>query len=246
MDIENIKNIENIINIDNIPESIAIIMDGNRRWAREKGLQDVEGHKSGAENIKRIAKFANKLGIKYMTVYAFSTENWKRSKTEVSALMFLFKKYLEDLLDIDTDVKVRVIGRRKELSKELLKAIKNAEEKTKNNTGMTLNVAINYGGRDEITTAARKVAEMYKNNEISLDDITEELMSDNMFTGGQADPDVLIRTSGELRTSNFLPWQITYSEFIFAETYWPAFDEMCLLDAIKQYQLRTRKFGGNK
>ena len=234
------------IDKNNIPKSIGIIMDGNRRWARNLGKKDVDGHKEGAENIKRIARFANNLGIKYMTVFAFSTENWKRAEEEVSALMFLFKKYLTDLLEIDSNVRVRVIGRREGLDKDLIKAIEKAEEKTKDRDGMCLNVALNYGGRDEIVNTTKKIAQKVLDGKIEVSDIDEALFANNLYTAGQDDPDLLIRTSGEQRTSNFLPWQLTYSEFYFPNKHWPEFDEDCLLEAIAEYQKRNRKFGGNK
>ena len=234
------------IDKDNLPKHIAIIMDGNRRWAREKHLPDVVGHKEGAENLKRIAKFANQLGIKYMTVYAFSTENWKRAQEEVEALMFLFKKHLTDLLTFDTDVRVKVIGRRYDLPKDLLEKIEEAEEKTKDHKGMVLNVALNYGGRDEITNATREIAKEVVDGNLKIEDITEETISNHIYTAGQDDPDLLIRPGGEQRISNFLPWQVTYAEFYFPKTYWPAFSEDDLLEAIHVYQTRTRKFGGNK
>ena len=228
------------------PEHIAIIMDGNRRWARQKDLAVKEGHKKGAETLEKIAKYCNKIGIKYLTVYAFSTENWKRSKEEVGALMILLQNYLNEFAKrANTDnIKIKVLGDVSPLEKGLQKSIENAIEKTKGNTGLTLNIAFNYGGRDEITRAVKEIAMMYKNNEISIEDINEELISNNLYTKGQPDPDLLIRTSGEIRTSNFLPWQLAYTEFCFVEKYWPDFSENDLLDTIHVYQNRNRKFGG--
>lgn len=234
-------------NIQNgYPEHLAIIMDGNRRWARQRNLAVKEGHKRGAETLEKIAKFCNEIGIKYLTVYAFSTENWKRSKEEVGALMILLQNYLNEFSKrADTDnIKIKVLGDISVLDKGLKKSIEKAIERTKNNTGLTLNIAFNYGGRDEITKAVRKIALMYKNDEISLEDITEELISNNLYTKGQPDPDLLIRTSGEIRTSNFLPWQLAYTEFCFVEKYWPDFEEEDLMAAINIYQNRNRKFGG--
>ena len=241
------EDISKFVNVDNLPEHIAIIMDGNRRWAKENNLDTASGHKEGAENLKRIAKFANKIGIKYLTVYAFSTENWKRTKEEVGAIMKLLKFYILDFFkSYDNNIKVRVIGRTDDLPKDIYSEIKKVEEKTKNNTGLVLNIAFNYGGRDEITTATKKIAEKVKNGELNIEDITEELISNNLYTAGQPDPDLLIRTSGEERISNFLTWQISYSEFVFTDKYWPAFSNQDLLETIAIYQKRTRRFGGNK
>jgi len=228
------------------PEHIAIIMDGNRRWARQQNIAIKEGHKKGAETLEKIAKYCNKIGIKYLTVYAFSTENWKRSKEEVGALMILLQNYLNEFSKrADTEnIKIKVLGDISPLDKGLRKSIEKAIERTKDNTGLTLNIAFNYGGRDEITRATKQIAIMYKNNEIQLDDINEELISNNLYTKGEPDPDLLIRTSGEIRTSNFLPWQLAYTEFCFVEKYWPDFEEDDLMDTIKVYQNRNRKFGG--
>lgn len=234
-------------NLENgYPEHIAIIMDGNRRWARKQNLAVKEGHKRGAETLEKIAKYCNKIGIKYLTVYAFSTENWKRSKEEVGALMLLLKNYLSDFSKrADTEnIKIKVLGDISPLDKGLQKSIEKAVERTKGNTGLTLNVAFNYGGRDEITRAVKAIATKVKDNEINIDDIDEQLISDNLYTKNQPDPDLLIRTSGEIRTSNFLPWQLAYTEFCFVEKYWPDFEEGDLLETIHIYQKRNRKFGG--
>ncbi len=228
------------------PEHIAIIMDGNRRWARENNLEIKEGHKKGAENLERLAKYCNNIGIKYLTVYAFSTENWKRSKEEVGALMILLQNYLNDFSKrADTEnIKIKVLGDISVLSKGMQNSINKAVERTKANTGLTLNIAFNYGGRAEITYAIKQVAKEIKNNNIEIEDINEELISNYLYTKGQPDPDLLIRTSGELRTSNFLPWQLAYTEFYFDNKYWPEFSEEDLLKAIKNYEVRNRKFGG--
>ena len=241
------EEISKIVNLDNLPEHIAIIMDGNRRWAKANNLDVTQGHKEGAENLKRIAKFANKIGIKYMTVYAFSTENWKRTKEEVGALMKLLKFYIMDFFkSYDENIKINVIGRVKDLPKDIQEEIRKVEDKTKNNTGLVLNIAFNYGGRDEITTAVRKIVEKVQNGEINIEDINEQLISNCLYTAGEPDPDLLIRTSGEERISNFLPWQISYSEFVFTEKYWPEYGENELLESIAIFQKRTRRFGGNK
>lgn len=241
------EDISKIVNVENLPEHIAIIMDGNRRWAKKNNLTTPQGHKEGAENLKRISKYANKIGIKYMTVYAFSTENWKRSKEEVAAIMKLLKFYIFDFFKSDdNNIKVKVIGRTEDLPKDLYEEIKKVEEKTKNNTGMILNIAFNYGGRDELVTATKKIAQKVASGELNIEDINENLISDNLYTAGQPDPDLMIRTSGEERISNFLPWQISYSEFVFTEKYWPEYSEKDLLESIQIYQKRTRRFGGNK
>lgn len=231
---------------NNYPAHIAIIMDGNRRWARQKNLDIREGHKKGAETLEKIAKYCNKIGIKYLTVYAFSTENWKRSSEEVGALMILLQNYLNDFSKrANTEnIKIKVLGDISVLSKGMQNSINKAMERTKENTGLTLNIAFNYGGRAEITYALKQIAEKVKNNELSIDDISEDLISNHLYTKGQPDPDLLIRTSGELRTSNFLPWQIAYTEFYFDNKYWPDFSEEDLLKAIEIYEGRNRKFGG--
>ena len=233
------------LNKENLPVHIAIIMDGNRRWAKEKDLETKQGHKEGAENLKRIAKYANEIGIKYLTVYAFSTENWKRTEEEVGALMFLLKWYLNDLLnssDLD-NVKINVLGDITRLDPGRQKLILKLEDKTKDYTGLKLNIAFNYGGRDEITRAVKSIATSVKNNEISVEDINEDLISNNIYTAGMPDPDLLIRPGGEKRISNFLPWQLSYTEFIFTDKYWPDFNRDDLDEAILEYERRNRKFG---
>lgn len=244
---ENIEKVDEIINVNNLPEHIAIIMDGNRRWAKKNNLNTAQGHKEGAENLKRISKFANKIGIKYLTVYAFSTENWKRSEEEVGAIMKLLKFYILDFFkSYDENIKVNVIGRIGDLPKDLQKEIRSVEEKTKNNTGLVLNIAFNYGGRDEIVTAVKTITQKVLDGKLKIDDITENEVSNSLYTAGQPDPDLLIRTSGEERISNFLPWQISYSEFVFTDKYWPEYSNSDLLESIQIYQKRTRRFGGNK
>ena len=231
---------------NNLPTHIAIIMDGNRTWAKKNNLDPRLGHKKGAETLENIVKYCNKIGIKYLTVYAFSTENWKRSKEEVGALMLLLKNYLDDFAKkADTDnIKIKMLGNREKLSTGLLKSIDKAVKRTENNTGLTFNVAFNYGGRDEIVKAVRKIAENVKEGIIDVNDINEQLISNNLYTFGQPDPDLMIRTSGEIRTSNFLPWQLVYSEFYFTDKLWPDFTSQDLDKAIEEFNKRTRKFGG--
>ena len=228
--------------IENCPKHIAIIMDGNRRWAKKNGLSTKDGHKKGADNLQTIARYCNKIGVKYLTVYAFSTENWKRSEEEVKGLMFLLKNYLNDFSKkADTEnIKINIIGDITKLASDLQSQMIECMERTKDNTGLNLNIAFNYGGRAEIVNAIKNIVK----DKISSEDITEELVNNYMYTANQPDPDLLIRTGGELRTSNFLPWQLIYTEFYFPTTYWPEFDENELLKAIQIYQNRNRKFGG--
>lgn len=228
-----------------VPNHIAIIMDGNRRWAREKGLDYRVGHKEGAKTLEKIVRYSKDVGIKYITVYAFSTENWKRSKEEVGALMFLLKSYLDDYgKRADTEnIRVKVLGNISALSDGLQKSIRNVEERTKENNGIVFSIALNYGGRDEIVHAVKDIVNDCQNGILNVDQITEETISNYLYTKEIPDPDLVIRTSGELRTSNFLPWQIVYSEFLFLDKYWPDFSEEDIDNAIIEYQKRNRKFG---
>ena len=230
---------------ENLPKHIAIIMDGNRRWAKNKGLPVSLGHKEGAKTLEKIVRHAKNIGIKYITVYAFSTENWKRSQEEVSTLMNLMINYLESYSKrADSEnIKVNILGSRQGLSEKMVDLIDRCMERTKNNTGITFNIALNYGGRNEIVRAIKSIAEKIKENEINIEDITEQTISENLYTKGQPDPDLLIRTSGEIRLSNFLPWQLVYTEFVFVEKNWPDFNEKDLEEAIEIYQKRNRKFG---
>ena len=228
-----------------LPTHIAIIMDGNRRWARKKGLPVKLGHKQGAETLKKIVRHANKIGLKYITVYAFSTENWQRSEEEVNALMLLLQNYLDDFAkEADTEnIVIQVIGDRTALSEKLNESIDRTILRTKTNTGTIFNIALNYGGRLEITTAAKNIAKDYKDGKIELEDIDEDLLSKYMYTKDLPDPDLLIRTSGELRISGFLPWQTVYSELYFIDKLWPDFTADDLDDAIKNYNTRKRRKG---
>ncbi len=232
---------------ENMPKHIAIIMDGNRRWARAQGKPASFGHKEGAKTLEKIVRYANKIGLEHITVYAFSTENWKRAEEEVSALMLLLQNYLDDYSKrADSEnIKVKILGDITALSPKMQKSIINCMERTKNNTGVVFNIALNYGGRDEITRAVKKIATKVKEGEINVDDINEELISNELYTVGQPDPDLVIRTSGEKRLSNFLPWQSTYSELLIIDKNWPDFNEQDLDNAIIEYQKRTRKFGAN-
>jgi len=231
---------------EGMPAHIAIIMDGNRRWARARNMIPTLGHKEGAKNLERILLFSTKIGLKHLTVYAFSTENWKRTEEEVGALMNLLTSYLEDFgkRADDENVKVNFLGDITRLTPELQAKINGVIERTKNNTGLIFNIAFNYGGRAEILRAVRKIAEDVSLGKTKSEEIEEADIEKYLYTAGQPDPDLMIRTSGELRTSNFLPWQLVYSEFYISEKMWPEFSEDDLLEAIEVYKNRNRKFGG--
>lgn len=222
-----------------IPEHIAIIMDGNGRWAKSKGMPRTYGHKAGATTLRKILTESGKLGIKYLTVYAFSTENWKRSKDEVDALMFLFKTYLKTERKnlMKNNVRFLVSGRKEGINEDLLKEIKKIEKETEKNTGITLNVAFNYGGRAEIVDAINSILKEGKK------EITEEIFKNYLYNN-IPDPELIIRTSGEFRISNFLLWQLAYSEFYITDVHWPDFNEKELLKAIESFNKRDRRFGG--
>ena len=230
----------------NIPCHIAVIMDGNGRWAQAQGQPRTYGHAAGSEVVENMVEVVSDAGAKYFTVYAFSTENWKRSEEEVGVLFSLFAVYLQKLIkrSMEKNVRCHIIGKREGLDQELVNVIEELEEKTKNNTGLTFNIAINYGGRDEITRAVRKIADKIKTGEINTEDITEEMISGNLDTAGMPDPDLMIRTGGEERISNYLPWQLAYTEFYFTDLNWPDFDEDELVKAIKKFNGRERRFGG--
>ena len=234
-------------NKENMPRHIGIIMDGNRRWAKEQNKPVSFGHKEGAKTLERIVRYANKIGLEYITVYAFSTENWKRAEEEVKTLMMLLQNYLEDYTKrADTEnIKVKILGDISALSAGMQKSIQNCMERTKNNTGITFNIALNYGGRDEIIKATKKIAEQVKKGEIQIEDIKEETIENNLYTKGNPDPDLIIRTSGEKRLSGFLTWQSVYSEILVIDKKWPDFSEEDLDKSIIEYQKRTRKFGAN-
>lgn len=234
------------INSVQIPKHIAIIMDGNGRWAKQKKMPRIKGHYEGMQTVKKITRYASDLGVKYLTLYAFSTENWSRPKDEVNYLMKLPGDFLNTFLPelIEKNVKVETIGFIDDLPEHTKKAVLEAKEKTKHNTGLTLVFALNYGGRKEIISAVQLIAERYKSGEISLDEISETHFNDYLFTAGMPDPELLIRTSGEERLSNFLIWQCSYSEFVFVDEFWPDFNEESLAQCISIYQNRHRRFGG--
>ena len=229
-----------------LPLHVGIIMDGNRRWAKSHGLPASAGHSSGAKVFENIAKYANNLGLNHLTVYAFSTENWKRSKTEISALMFLFKKYLKKSMRefSNENMKVKFLGDISSFSKDIQDLIRTIEFETKDRTGLNLNIAMNYGSRNEITSAVKKIAEKILRNEISVEDINENTLQENLYTCDQPDIDFVIRTAGEKRLSNFMLWQSAYAEFYSTEVLWPDFSPEEFNKAIDEYFRRTRRFGG--
>ena len=233
------------LDMNNIPNHIAIIMDGNGRWAKEQNLPRSMGHKAGVETIRIILKEATRLGVKNLTLYAFSTENWSRPKDEVGTLMKLLVSYLKKELKEchENGVRMNVLGDITKLPEECQKALKEAIETTKNNTKINLNFALNYGGRDEIVRAIKLISSDIKNNKIKEEEINEELVEKYLYTKGIPDPDLIIRPSGEQRLSNFLLWQCAYSEFWYSDINWPDFKEIDLKRAIADYQNRDRRFG---
>ena len=245
---ENTKDDDFKLDMEKIPEHIGIIMDGNGRWAKAKGSPRTVGHKAGVETIRRILKEAQRLGVKYITLYAFSTENWKRPKEEVGALMKLLVQYFRlELNELhENGVVVNTIGDISKLPKECIEEIKKAKEKTKNNTGIVMNLALNYGGRDEIVRAVKLLTKDVAEGKISPEEIDEKSIENYLYTAGMPDPDMIIRPSGEQRLSNFLLWQCAYSEFWYSDINWPDFTEQDLRRAIFDFQNRDRRFGGIK
>ena len=229
-----------------LPEHIGIIMDGNGRWAKKRGLPRSAGHTAGAQTFRKIARYCSDIGIKYLTVYAFSTENWRRPKEEIDALMRLFKDYLtEAIRDFkDDSIVLRFLGDRSAFSDDLLALMDENEDESKDREGMVLNIAMNYGGRAELIKAMREIAAEAADGKISPDDINEEMISNHLYTKGQPDPDLIIRPSGENRTSNFLLWQSAYAEYVIMDVLWPDFKEKDLDAALIEYAKRNRRFGG--
>lgn len=232
--------------IENIPKHIAIIMDGNGRWAKKRGLPRVAGHREGMNVIRKIVSSSNELGVEVLTLYAFSTENWKRPKPEVEFLMRLPERFLSAELPklIEENVVVRITGDREKLPEYTKRAVDNAIESTKNNNGLILNFALNYGSRSEIIEGIKSVYSEIDEGNIAIEDVTESLLSNHLMTSDLADPDLLIRTSGEIRLSNFMLWQLAYSEFWFTDVLWPDFSPHHLKEAICVYQNRQRRYGG--
>ncbi len=232
------------IDFNNLPQHIGIIMDGNGRWAKKRGLPRSAGHSKGADALKKIVTECNRIGIKYITVYAFSTENWKRPKEEVDYLMGLLLDYLRDAENslAGENVVIRAIGSRKELSEEIREQIVKTEKFTENNTGIVMNIALNYGSREELVHAIGEIVKDAEEGKIG--EITADTVSEHLYTKNQPDPDLIIRTSGEERLSNFMLWQAAYSEFYFTKRLWPDFSKKDLYEAIADYQRRGRRFGG--
>ena len=229
-----------------LPEHVGIIMDGNGRWAKKRGLPRSAGHTAGAQVFRKIARYCSNIGIRYLTVYAFSTENWKRPKDEVDALMRLFKDYLEEAIrDFkDDSIILRFIGDRSAFSPELIALMEENETESKDREGMVLNIAMNYGGRAELITAMRQMAREAADGTLDPDSIDEQVVSDHLYTKGEPDPDLIIRPSGENRTSNFLLWQSAYAEYVIMDVLWPDFKEKDLDAALIEYAKRNRRFGG--
>ena len=240
---------DNIPVFEVLPQHIGFIMDGNGRWAKMRGLERSEGHKAGAKTFRRIVEYCADVGIKHVTFYAFSTENWSRPEKEVKALIKLFKEYLleADEREKENDIRqsrIRFIGEREGLPKDLLRLIEKAEKVSNKYSKITVNIALNYGGRAELTHAVKEIARKVKNGEMSVDDISEDVIGDYIYTAGQPDPDIIVRPSGEYRLSNFLTWQSAYSEFWFSDILWPDFTEKDVNDILFDYQKRNRRFGG--
>lgn len=233
---------------ESVPQHIAIIMDGNGRWAQKRALPRIAGHHEGMKNIRTITRCANKVGIGALTLYAFSTENWKRPRKEVEFLMRLPEEFLTSFLPelMELNICVRMIGEIDALPTHTQKAVQNAMNTTASNTGMILNFALNYGSRREMVLSVQEIVTQVQNGTLSLEDISEETISNHLMTSQLPDPDLLIRTSGELRLSNFLLWQLAYSEFWFTEVHWPEFSDKDLLEAVESYQSRNRRYGGLK
>ncbi len=229
-----------------IPRHVAVILDGNGRWAKEHHLPRKLGHKAGCENLEQIVEDAARLGIEYFTIYGFSTENWKRSAEEVGALMQLFRYYIGRLRDVAmaNDVRVRMIGERSRFDQDLIDGLNMLEDVTKNNQGMTFVLALNYGSRDEITRGMRRLAQDAAAGTLDPEAVTEETIASYLDTAGMPDPDLMIRTSGEQRLSNYLLWQLAYAELYFTDVYWPDFHREDLITAIRAYNQRDRRFGG--
>jgi undecaprenyl diphosphate synthase len=232
------------VDFDRLPAHVAVIMDGNGRWAAQRHLPRVEGHRSGIESVRETVEGSARLGIKVLTLYAFSVENWKRPAAEVSTLMLLLKRYLRSELNtlLRNDIRFKVVGRVEDLAPDVQRELRDAEGRTAANGGMQFNIALNYGGRAEIVEAARRIAA----DRVPPDQIDEARFASYLYTAGQPDPDLLIRTSGEMRVSNFLLWQIAYAEIWVTDTLWPDFRCRHLLEAILAYQKRDRRYGGIK
>ncbi len=235
--------------IEILPEHIAIIMDGNGRWAKNRGLKRTEGHKVGAKVFEEICEYCAEIGVKYVTFYAFSTENWKRSKIEVTAIMNLFRGYLDRMQERileneEAGYRIRFLGAREGMPKDIVSRMDEVEKRSADKTRININIAVNYGSRDEIVHGVKDIVRAVQNGEITVDDIDEELISSNLYTAGQPDPDLIIRPSGEYRLSNYLMWQAAYSEIYIDDVLWPDYTSADLDRAIEEYSKRNRRFGG--
>ncbi len=233
------------LNKNKLPAHVAIIMDGNGRWAKKRILNRVMGHEKGTQVVRDIVKVSKKIGISYLTLFAFSTENWQRPKKEIQALMLILKKFLRSELFLmqENNIRLYILGQLKRLPEDVVNIAEKTVEATKNNTGMQLNLALSYGSREEITSMVRVISGKVKNGEIDPDKISPDYIAAHLYTKGIPDPDLLIRTSGEMRISNFLLWQIAYSEIFITDTLWPDFDEKEYIDILKNYQNRERRYG---
>ena len=242
------EKMSNKIDPQRIPEHIAIILDGNGRWAEKQSLARAKGHVEGVKRVEELMDEARHLGVKCLTLYTFSTENWKRPRTEVSLIMNILDAVLVQKLKklCQDNIRFQIVGKLARVPEPVLSTMQNAIEETKNNDGLILNLAFNYGSRAEIVDAVKTIAQQVKEGEVAVDDISEQLVSDSLYTKGLPDPDLLIRTSGELRISNFLLWQLSYAEFYFSDKFWPEFDKAEFHKAIIDFQNRERRFGGVK
>jgi len=233
------------LDLQKLPKHVAIIMDGNGRWAKQRGLNRIRGHEEGAESVRVIVRATREIGIPWLTLYAFSEENWRRPKYEVEALMVLLKRFLQSEVQemLDNGIRFQAIGRLHKLSNDVQRTLRETAEKTASNRNMVLTLALSYGGRQEVADAVRKMVERVEAGEIRSSDISEALLSEHLYTANMPDPDLLIRTSGECRVSNFLLWQIAYAEIFMTPTYWPEFRKEEYVEALIEYQKRERRFG---
>ena len=233
------------LDVENLPSHVAIIMDGNGRWAKKRLLNRIQGHEKGAQTVRKVVEAAREIGIPVLTLYAFSTENWQRPKSEVTALMFLLKKFLtaETKNLLENNIRLNAIGQLERLPENVRTSLHKVMDVTRHNSGMLFNLALSYGGRSEITRAVRKIAEMAVAGKIEPPDITEKVVAEHLYSAQMPDPDLLIRTSGEMRISNFLLWQIAYTEIFVTESLWPDFGREEFIQILKEYQSRERRFG---
>jgi len=233
------------LDLEKLPRHVAIIMDGNGRWAKQRGMNRIRGHEEGAESVRAIVRATREIGIPWLTLYAFSEENWRRPKVEVEALMVLLKRFLQSEVKemLDNGIRFQAIGRLHKLSKDVQRTLRETAERTASNRNMVLTLALSYGGRQEVTDAVKKMVQRVEAGEIRSSDITETLLSEHLYTASMPDPDLLIRTSGECRISNFLLWQIAYAEIYMTPTYWPDFRKEEYVEALIEYQRRERRFG---